>query len=259
MFSIAGDFINADNSSTSNVPVTLANGDAATVTFNNKYGNIGNFRLLYGAAPNLEVGAVYGIQTWEHSGMVTDNTKNIVTGSVNPSLNNNNWGLNAKYIIPNLFWDSTLGLGAVYEGFQDSQNVYQLYAVATKTLTNEKAATAVRASVGLNWTQAKFNISTIQAFTNGTITASESSDTESAFRPYVDVDVAFANKLNLTGEYQFKNDNLDTDPIASIVARYPFTENISGEIGFSNAFRGVVGQSDQHFLVGLNYMFGMAK
>ena len=242
VFCIAADFVNANDT----FPVASGTISGVPAVVNETNDNIGNFRLLYGVMQNLEIGASY-IHQNAHLQAVNASTGANIGDSVSANLSN--WGVNAKYVLPKLFLDSDLGLGVVYMGFNDDsgvKDISQLYAVATKSLTPEDAAVAVRGSLGVNWSNAE-------------LTDAAGGGSTNAFRPFIDVDLAFANKLNLTAEYQLKNDDFDTDAMASIVARYPITDSLAAELGFSNAVRGVAGSDRYNLLVGVNYKFGMAK
>ena len=49
------------------------------------------------------------------------------------------------------------------------------------------------------------------------------------------------------------------DALSSIVLRYPFTELISDEIGFTNGYRGIFGDNEHNITAGINYAFGGRK
>ena len=176
-----------------------------------------SFRFQYGAMQNLEVGVAY--DALKAGG-----------NDINP------WGINAKYAFPNLFWNANLGVGAVYYSGDQSTSIWQLYAVASKQLMNNPA---LNGSLGVNWTQAKAG-----------------GVTNSAFRPFIAVDATLIDKLDLGVEYQFKNDDIDSDAMYSIYARYPFTDALSAQVGYSNATALVAGGDDSAFTVGVNYAFG---
>jgi hypothetical protein len=74
-------------------------------------------------------------------------------------------------------------------------------------------------------------------------------------RPFVDVDLAFPNRVNVTAEDQLKDAKLDSDALASIVVRYPFTDALTSEIGITNAQRGAIGSSEFSLVAGVNVSF----
>jgi hypothetical protein len=77
------------------------------------------------------------------------------------------------------------------------------------------------------------------------------------FRPFIDVDLAFANGLNITAEYQTKDD-IESKALSSLIARYPLTKQrtLLGEIGLTNAINGIAGGKSHQLVAGLNYTFG---
>ncbi len=181
-------------------------------------------RALNGVAPNWEVGAGY---TFQNGPLDTDW---------------NLWTVNAKYMTPYRPAGADLAVGALYATTPDTdEKATQVYLVATKLLAEgDESRPAVRASLGVNWT--KWDAGVLGS--------------DSAFRPYVTVDLGFASKLDVTAEYQFKSSDLETDPISSIAVRYPFTPELAGEVGFSNALNGLMGQDEHSVFAGVRYTFG---
>jgi hypothetical protein len=180
-------------------------------------------RVLYGIGNNFEVGAMYTFQDGDFVSLDV-------------------WGLNAKYLTPLTFGGFNWSVGALYEKFNDFDfSAIQGYFVGTRVLSEgTESSPAVRGTVGINWTQVD-------------ATFDEVSEKTDAFRPFLDLDVAFKGGANVTAEYQFENDDFDSKALASLVVRYPFTPNWSAQIGLSNAFRGISGGDDYDLLVGVNY------
>lgn len=221
---VAVDFVNDG--------VTIQETDGAFI-HTNKLSNTVSFRGIYGIAPNTEIGLVYNSQ--KDTITDTDPTYNSEEGE-------GNWGVNAKYAWSNVYPNTTFAAGTVYQSFTDDVNVVQVYGVATHRFSAGSAKSpAVRGSLGANWTRVK-----------------DASDSINAVRPFVDVDLAFANGLNVTAEYQFKSSKFNEKALSSIVARYPLNKEktVIGEIGFTNAYRGVIGTDDHSLVLGASYIFG---
>lgn len=184
-------------------------------------------RLLYGVSQNVEVGATYTIQNGKVAGK---------------SVDLDSWGLNFKYYNPIISGKSGWAIGAVHSEFTDDDldnNFTQLYWVGSSVLSaGTGTSPKVTGSFGINWTS-------LESF----------GADDDAFRPYVVLDFAFPSKLILSMEYQLKDSDVESDALSSIVARYPFSDKVSGQIGFSNGIRGVVGGNDHNFLAGLNVRF----
>jgi hypothetical protein len=180
-------------------------------------------RLVYGIGENFEVGALYSLLS-----------------------DANTWGINAKYKLPVTLGPAGVALGAQYFDNSDvDEKVIQVYGAATMALAEATdTMPGFSGTLGVNWTQDDFLGST-----------------EDGFRFNVGVEAAFANTLDLAAEYQTKNDDFGEDAIWSIVARYPFTEALSGEIGYTNAGllnQPVFGDNEHNFFAGIAYAFGTA-
>jgi len=183
-------------------------------------------RLLYGLTESAEVGLTYNKQD--------------VTGA-GPGIDNfDNWGLNAKYNFAVEGVEFEPAVGAVYQDYSDADGtVFQLYAVGSKLFSMGEGGTSFRGSLGVNWTKVDFG-------------AGYDVD---AFRPYINLDFGFANGLTLTGEFQFKNSDIDDDPLMSLTLRYPISESFNVQLGTSNAVRGVAGGPDQCLTLGINWNY----
>ena len=177
-------------------------------------------RVLYGIGNNFEVGAMYTLQN-------TDGSDSLDT-----------WGINGKFLTASVLGGFNWSVGGVYENISDIDlTAFQAYLVGTRVLVEgTETSPAIRGTVGLNWTKVDY----------------DDGDTD-AFRPFVNVDLGFKGGTNVTAEYQFKNSDIDDDALASIVIRHPFTPNWSGQIGFTNGFRGISGSDDFDLLIGVNY------
>jgi len=178
-------------------------------------------RLVYGVGPNFELGALYAIQS-----------------------NENAWSVNAKYKLPVAVGPAAVAIGALYFDSSDlDEKGEQIYAVGTMTLAEASAAMpGLSGSLGLNWTR-----DDISGFS------------EDATRVFAGLDAAFANKLSVAAEFQTKSDKVEGDALWSVVARYPFTEVLTGQVGMTNAFGPIplFGTGDQNIFAGVSYAFGM--
>ena len=68
------------------------------------------------------------------------------------------------------------------------------------------------------------------------------------------VDAWLANKLNIGLDYQTMNGKLDSKSLASVVVRFPFTNDLAAQIGYANAAGGgFSGSSSFRPFIGVNY------
>lgn len=196
-----------------------------------------NIALLYGIAPNFEVGANYNNQSVDWT--ATDGYDTI-SGDEGMS----NWGLNAKYAFNDVFAGTNVAVGGVYQSFEmNDMNVWQVYGVATKAFMEAgEGATGVSGSLGLNYT----------SFDR------DNDENNNATRLFAGLDVAFANNLSLLAEYQTKKSDFEDKAMTSIALRYPFTPSLTAQVAFTNSYRGLAGAEDNDLMLGLNYAFGGA-
>lgn len=186
------------------------------------------FRVLYGFAPNLEGGLGYTSQKLTAEG-----------GGDYESISLDNWNLNIKYLTPLTLGEAAWSVGAVYEKFkEDLGKTWQIYFVGTKVFQPATdLSPGVRGSLGVNYSK------------------SQNGESVSAVRPFVAIDLAFRKGLSFTAEYQLKDSDFDEKALMSVALRYPFTPELTGQIGFSNGFRGVSGSDKYDLLVGVKYTF----
>jgi len=182
-------------------------------------------RVVYGIGESFEVGALYALQS-----------------------DANAWGINAKYKLPVALGPAGIAVGAQYFKSSDlEETAEQVYAVGTMTLAEASdTMPGFSGSLGVNWTKDKIDL--------------PFGIDDNAFRFYLGLDAAFANKLSVAAEYQTKSDKFEGDALWSIVARYPFTEALTGQIGLTDAFGPIplFGTSDQNIFAGIAYSFGVA-
>jgi len=179
-------------------------------------------RAIYGVMPNLEVGAGYTMQKTDGSDF-------------------NAWDINAKYALP---FDGLAGFalaaGARYEsasGGGAKITATDLYLTATRAF--DLSELKLDATLGVNWEKL-------------------GSDADaSGVRFFLGLGTTLANKLSLAAEFQTKKDTLDAKALWDVVARYPFTDMFSGEIGYGNyANLGFGGANKSNLFVGVNATFG---
>lgn len=183
-------------------------------------GAVKNFRLLYGASNNLEVGLAYNMQG-------TDAPDSL-----------NSFGINAKYYTYIKMADITWAVGANYQKFDDLDiKATQLYWVGSKIMRVSKAnPSAVTGNIGLNWVK-------LDAY--GT--------SDNLFRPFVGLKFLYKQSASLVLDYQFKNSDWDEKAMISAVLRFPLNNHLSGQFGVSNGFRGLYGVDETDLTIGINY------
>jgi len=150
---------------------------------------------------------------------------------------NDGFMLNAKYLTPLTFGDMAWAAGAQYIDLDAMDTILQAYFVGTKQFSEAGEGTpGFSGSIGFNWTDV------------------DAAD-DSAFRFFVGGELAFANNLTVNAEFQTKDDDIEADSLWSIGVRYPFTEALTGQLGYTNG--PIVGFDDSNFFLGLNYGFGL--
>lgn len=201
------------------------------------------------------------------------------------------WGINGKYRIPTAFGGFCWSLGAQYlQGDIDTnglvadpfENVWsfsgsagdyqatQVYFVGTRNFTPNACPgeTVFRGTLGFNWTRVELDYDSVDFFADvdPTLDLNDLDVSSDEWRFFLGADVTFGNKLMLIGEYQtdatfftssfpgFERE-IEADPLYAITARYPFNENLAGQVGYTNEIGGVLGGSEGNFFLGLNYGF----
>jgi hypothetical protein len=215
--------------------------DANTTGLDNAYA----LRVERGIAKNMELGLTMTLQ--QIDGAPSD-------------INEDSFGINAKYLLINNPDGVSLGIGGVYQNFANAdsdvdflsynapaanvQSYTQWYGVLTAKLADARnGSPGLRGSVGVNVTNASVDLED----TSGDFWTTS----QSATRPFVSLDLAFHGSIHLTGEYQAKDDSFDVNPITSLVLRVPISHGGALELGTSNATYGVFGDNDQHAFAGL--------
>lgn len=207
----------------------------------------------------------------------------------------NMWGINAKWLTGLDLAGFCWSLGAQYlqgdteldglvippvevsdpvafEGSTGDYKATQVYFVGTRSFTNLAGlcgcppSTIARGTFGINWTRVELELDDIQVDDPVTIFTSDMDSKDDAFRIFLGLDVTFNNRFTLAADFQTKaidnNDDEDgtfgdnENTLYSVVARYPFSPNFAGQVGFSNEVGGVFGGDDGNFFVGLDYRFG---
>lgn len=149
----------------------------------------------------------------------------------------NTWDINAKYATALKVLDFSWALGAQYLTSNDTDmKATQVYFVGSRPF--DLSGMTLNGTVGVNWTKISDGID------------------EDAIRLFGGLDTTFANGLNLGAELQSKNEDIESDMMWSVVARYPFTPNLAGQVGITNG--PIFGSGDSNVFVGATYAFGAA-
>lgn len=203
-------------------------------TSDDAVGNTAKMRALYGIGNGFELGA---------------------TVAYNKVAGENAWpvSVNAKYALPTSYAGFNFAAGALYS--QSKKNAplitsnpkaVQINVAAGRSFTVTEYIPAVDTTIGVNWTSADRGL--------------PNSDTNSALRAFLGAAVTFDNNLTVAADVQSKSEDLgDSDPLFSLVARYPFTSAISGQLGITNSdATGLIGTGNTGLIAGLNFTFGGA-
>lgn len=190
-------------------------------------------RLLYGIAPNLEV----GVAGW----LARVDGTNADSGSAN-----------IKYLTPIHLAGFNLATGAVYavteaaadEDFTRNAKTLDIYLTGTRTLIGQaENMPLLQGTLGVNWTK-------IDA-------GAEKGD---GLRLMGGLQFMPMKKLGIAAEYQTKRAAVGDDKaLASAVVRYMLGNNMKAEAGITNAgfnYAGLTGAPDYNPFVGLTYEWG---
>jgi len=178
-------------------------------------------RVVYGVMDGLEVGAGYT--------MVKTDGDDV-----------NAWNIDAKYVLPfKELAGFSLAAGARYGSTSGGAKIKatDLYVAATRAF--DLSELKLDATLGVNWEKLSGDVD------------------QSGIRFFVGLGTTLANKLSLAAEFQTKKENMDAKALWDVVARYPFTDMFSGEIGYGNYFgTGFIGANKSNLFVGVNATFG---
>lgn len=181
-------------------------------------------RVVYGVAPNLEIGAAY------------------IKLEANDE-DANTWAINAKYgPIVNLLgfaWSAGLQYASTdIAAAGDDLTTTQLYWVGDRAFVLGEGMPVMNVTVGANWT--KEEVGDFDA---------------DGIRGFAAVSAGLTPKLTGSLELQTGKGDLDAKPLGAITLRYAFNPTLTGQIGYSNAVF-VDGAEDYKPFIGINYTFG---
>jgi hypothetical protein len=143
------------------------------------------------------------------------------------------WGINGKYVTPLDLIGFNLAIGAQH--LSADADFTQIYFVGTRAFGDE--VTPLNGTVGLNWTR----------MSNGT--------SEEGVRVFLGIEAILSDDLRVAGELQTRKAALGDDrALWSLVGRYAFSEELTGQLGVTNG--PIVGGTDHHFFLGAAYTFG---
>ena len=205
-------------------------------------------RLLYGFGGNFEFGATYISSELSGFGL---NAKWLTP----LTLAGFDWALGAQYV--NLTDDFVVGEGDFGPEVLDIDATgTQVYFAGTRVLMDAEDGIGLTGTIGLNWTKIEADLT----LSDDLGEFDSESESEDAIRFYAGLEAAFANNLTVAAEIQ--SDGLDflgeEDMLWSVVARYPFTESIAAQVGYTNAIT-FIGADDSNLFAGLTYAWGAAE
>jgi len=187
-------------------------------------------RLLYGIAPNWEV----GVDGW--------------IAKVNGA-NADTYGGNLKYQTPLRLAGFDLAIGvidqvtkkAADEGFSKDANTFEAYLAGTRELIKPTAGMlGVNATLGVNWTKLDAGM-----------------EKGEGYRFAGGIEVKPFKTLSIAAELQTKRAQVGDDKaLAAVTARYMLNTNLQVEAGYTNAgfnYGGLTGTPDHNFFAGLAF------
>ncbi len=220
---------------------------AVNIATREDLGDTKSLRMLYGLLPGMEIGGKMDFEHWNTSNVDLNDGSTIMFSSSDYNL----WGANAKYQLPFQIANLTWAVGGEYNRIPTStENWTQGYAVGSfPCYCGTGALSAIRCSVGGNWTRYR---------------ETDEDYSEDDTRGFLSIDLAFANKWSLIGEYQSTTKkDASTHPLTSLVARTPLGGRLAGQVGVTNGENGglFVGSpisiGYRHYLfAGLEYSLG---
>ncbi|MHB9026266.1 MAG: hypothetical protein ACYC7E_19170 [Armatimonadota bacterium] len=181
-------------------------------------------RAVVGIPQLLEVGAMY--ETLSNSSGFDDA-----------------WGGNAKFTIGHWFGGQT-AVGAQFIRLEDQLGIRTEFLQAYLAWTTGLAGlgeSGLSLTLGTNFTR---------------VDVIDLDLSEEAFRFFAGVNFALAEGFALVGEYQTEQEQLgDISPISSAAVRIGLGNNLTAQIGYTNAFN-LVGADEHNLFGGLQYRFG---
>jgi hypothetical protein len=151
----------------------------------------------------------------------------------------NSWNVNAKYVTPLALAGAQLAVGGQYSSLDyDDITVFTAYLVG-----DIPVGETAKFSLGVNWS----------SFTNGP-------DTD-AFRFFAGFNATIAEKVGVVADLQTQNQSLESDMLYSVAVRYAFTPNISGQLGYTDAWGAVpmLGTHEGNLFAGVNFTFNTTE
>ncbi len=139
-------------------------------------------------------------------------------------------GVNGKLRMGTMLGGFNWALGAAVSTGGDA-NGWQIYATGTRPIPWGSASGAtLLGTIGLSLTDI---------------------DTASAVRPFVGAQLQLGGGTEIGGEFVFETGDF-TESITSLLVRHRFSDYISGQVGFTNAF-GFTGNQDHDLFIGLAF------
>lgn len=187
-------------------------------------------QVIYGLSPNIEI----GLGGW--IGHVAGNDANTIEA-------------NAKYLLPWEPMGARLATGVIFANTNDSANpaftedaqTWELYLTGT-----HHCLPWLDSTLGVNF--ASLDAGAIHG---------------SGFRGVVGAEAMLPYNWSLIGEFQTASGKAgDGQPLSSIAVRYPFTETLYGQVGFTNAgfaTGGITASKEHNFFAGVTYGWGGTK
>jgi len=130
----------------------------------------------------------------------------------------------------------------------------QAYLAVSKTLptaASDLGVPEMAGHLGIAWHQ----VDQEYRITEGTVTTRGGDDSD-GLEGFAALEAHSRQGTVLAVEYRSKPSNFITDPIVSVLARHQFNNEVTGEVGWTNAApAGSIGLEDHHVYVGLSYSF----
>jgi len=215
-------------------------GDSAALSLKSK---LGAAQAVYGGSTT----DTFHVWTLQGLAGLSGNTEGWASFStVNTDERETVWGLGAKTQLPSRWLlggrsGAALAAGTSYQRWSDVGNMWKLYLTATADLRGPAAqADAVHSvfgTLGLMYMRAE----------------PEEGSNQSALEPFLGVEAGLTKDTKFGAEYRFKDSDIDSEAVWSLVLRHAFDQQFSAEIGITNASPVGTGLDDQGLFVRVGY------
>lgn len=212
--------------------LALATAGLAYPSFNAATGNVSTPNALIQADGAFFVAGdvIFFDDTELNMRAVLGLTNDLEVGAVLTLGDNTGFGVSGKYRLPMTAGDAAWAIGLQLADSEEGGSGFQLYIVASRTLTGDMENMDLLGSLGVTFTD----------FEDAT-----------GIRPFIGAQLMLPQDFEILGEFELEAGDF-SDSILSFAIRKQFTPTFGAEIGITNA-RGFLADADSSFFLGVNF------